>query len=305
MANEYLTMLDVAKMNASDPVVGLIEENISNYPEVSLFPARTIAGTSFDALVRTALPSGYSFRKPNEGVETTKSTYAIKRVSCAYIDRKCEIDVAVADGISAGTDYALAAEASGQMQSAIQSIASQIWYGTGTGGDSDGFPGAVQVVDSDYVYDATGTTDNTCSSVYGVKLGLKYGEILFGQNQVLQIGEWTKQRITRDSKELTAWLNSIEGWCGLNWANKNSVCRIKKLTADSGKGLTDSVGIAMLAKMPANWRPDYWFMSNRSLNQLRLSRVTALNVAPPIPTEMCGIPIVATDAITNTEKLTL
>ena len=85
------------------------------------------------------------------------------------------------------------------------------------------------------------------------------------------------------------------------------MCRIKKLTADSGKGLTDALIYSALAKFPTGVRPDVMFCSRRSLHQLRNSR-TATNQtgAPaPIPTEVEGIPIVPTDSLSDIEALTL
>ena len=308
MAYEYLTMLDIAKSNGSDAVVGLIEENLNSAPEAAMFPARTIKGTSFKTLLRLSFPSP-EFRKLNEGVEPKKSRYDNKLVECYYLDGQLEMDVAVAQADDQGEAHALAMEADGMTRGSLLTIGSQIWYGTGTGGDSDGFPGAVQVVDSANVLDAGGTTANTGSSVYGVKLGDKYSSLVFGNGNVFSLGEWRKQTITRSSKEMTAWKNSLEGWVGVQWVSKNSICRIKKLTADSGKGLTDARGAELLSQLPVGWVPDYWFMSRRSRFQLQQSRLTAQNNVgvnnPPIPTEMNGIPIVVTDSILNTEALTL
>src|SRR5678815_1134325 len=110
MAYAYLTMLDLAKINGSDAAVGLIEENIDIAPELSIFPARTIKGTSFKTLMRTALPAT-QFRNVNEGVEPTKSTYANKLVETAYLDGQLEMDVAAASADEQGTAHALGLEA--------------------------------------------------------------------------------------------------------------------------------------------------------------------------------------------------
>lgn len=309
-------MLDLAKINGSDAVVGLIEENLNAAPEAARFPARTISGTSYKTLIRSALPTT-QFRKVNEGVTPTKSTYENKLVECYYLDSQMEMDRAVASA-DEERERALALEADGHMQSALQLVGKQIWYGTGTGGDSLGFPGAVQIVDSDLVVDATGSTASTGSSVYGVKFGDKYVSLVFGKDQVFTMDEWRLQTITRSAKEMTAWKNSLEGWIGVQWVNKNAVGRIKKLTADSGKGLTDALIANLLSKFPVGIQPDAWFMSRRSAYQLQSSRTVVINSGPggakagpglelvaPWPTEAFGIPIIITDSILNTEALTL
>lgn len=308
MAYEYLTMLDLAKINAGDQTVGLIEENLNIAPEAKMFPARTNAGISYNTLIRTALPGG-AFRKVNVGNAPTKSKYANKLVECFYYDGQLEMDVAAADADDQGPDHALALEADGHMQACLQVIGKQVWYGNaaGNGGDTDGFPGAVQIVDPGFVVDAGGTTASTGSSVYGVKLGEKWVQLVFGKNSIPTIGEWRQQSITRSSTEMLAWKNQLSGWVGCQWVNKNAVCRIKKLTADAGKGLTDALLGSVLSKLPTGADPDVWFMTKRSREQLRASR-TATNptgTPAPLPTDAFGIPIVVTDSILNTEALTL
>ncbi len=306
-ANTYLNMLDLAKLNGSDAVVGLIEENLNQAPEMMIFPARTISGTSFKTLHRTGLPTT-QFRNVNEGVNTSKSSYANKLVECFYLDAKLEMDVAAASGDDQGAAHALSLEADGQSESALQHMGKQVWYGVGN--DAKGFPGAQALVDSAYTLDAGGTTASTGSSVYGVRVGDKHGSMIFGKDTVLSMGDWRIQRITRDAKELDAWLNSIQGWVGFQWVNKDSVCRLKDITADSGKTCTDAKLAELLSQL--KWVPDYWFMTRRSRFQLQISRTPTSNTSgesskqpiAPLPTESNGIPIVVTDSLINTETLT-
>lgn len=313
MAYEYLTMLDIARINCGEAALGVIEENLNIAPELEVFPARVTLKRAFSALIRTTLPTG-GFRKVNEGVEPTKSKYDLREFSMYYYDAQMELDVAAAQADDQGESHAQALEASGHGETFVQTIGKQIWYGTGTGGDDDGFKGAVQLVDASYVVDAGGTTATTGSSVYMVALGPKYGEILFGNGGVISIGEWRKQSITRSSKEMTAWKNSMEGWIGIAWYSKYAIARIKKLTEDSGKTLTDSLLSQLRRKLPAAFRPTHIFMTPRSCSQLQTSRTpttllglngTSGSVLAPRPKDFEGIPIVETDSILNTEALTL
>jgi len=305
MPNEYLNMLDLAKINGSDAVVGLIEENLNLAPETTLFPARTISGTSYKTLHRTALPAT-QFRAVNEGVNTTRSTYENKLVECFYLDGKMEIDIAAAQADDQGEDHAKMIEADGHAQASILHLGKQVWYGAGN--DTKGFPGAQSIVDASYILDAAGTTAGTCSSVYGVRVGPKHGSMVFGRDTVLSIGEWTKQRITRSSKELDAWINSLQGWVGFQWVNKDAVCALKNVTADSGKTCTDAKLAQLLSQL--KWVPDYWFMNRRSRYQLQVSRMATSNTGGksevpigPLPTESNGIPIIVTDSLLSTEAI--
>lgn len=316
MAYAYLNTLDLAKINGSDISVGLIEENMNSAPELEVLPARTISGTSFKTLVRTAYPTT-SFRNLNEGVEPTKSTYVNKLFETFYYDGQMEVDKAVADGDEQGAEHALTMEADGHGRAFLLLAGAQTWYGSGTGGDAKGFPGAVQIVDSSLVVDATGTTASTGSSVYAVVAQPKFFELIYGRNGVLTTGDWRLQTITRSSKEMTAWKNSLEGFVGCAWYSKYAVGRIKKLTADSGKGLTDSLLAQLVNAFPVGVKPTHLFMSRRSRQQLQISRTVTLQgqgstkpdggqgTIGPLPTEYDGIPIIATDSISNTESLTL
>jgi hypothetical protein len=192
-------------------------------------------------------------------------------------------------------------------------IGPQVWYGRGTNGDAKGFPGAVEVVDSSMVVDAGGTTANTASSVWAICAMPKFFELIFGKNTVLEVGEWRKQTVTRSSKEMTAWKNSLEGWVGAAFYSKYAVAQIKNCTADSGKGVTDTLLSKIIQAFPIGVKPTHFFMNRRSRQQLQVSRSVTLfgqgtsrpnqEVIAPIPDSYDGIPIIATDSILSTEAL--
>jgi hypothetical protein len=165
--------------------------------------------------------------------------------------------------------------------------------------------------------DAGGTTANTGSSVYLVVALPGFMGLIFGNNTVLTPNEWRKQTYTDSSgNKRTVWNNSIEGWVGVEWLNKYAVVRIKKLTADSGKGLTDALLAQAIEILPVGVRPTHIFMSRRSRRQLQVQRTVSIfgqgsalpgagqAIIAPTPASYEGIPIVATDSISNTEALT-
>jgi len=67
-----MTLLDLAKLNGSDAVIGLIEEVQDLAPEIKVIPARTIKGTSFRTVARLGRPS-VGFRKAGGGIAGSKS----------------------------------------------------------------------------------------------------------------------------------------------------------------------------------------------------------------------------------------
>jgi len=304
-----MTLLDIAKANGCDKVVGLIDETTKAYPEVRDGQARTIKGINFKTLIRTALPT-VGYRNANEGTAATKGTYANRLVECFIMNPRIEADKAVADAYEDGAQAWLALEGEGVLQAAFGTLAKQFYYGATTaGGDSKGGPGLIDSLDTtNMVVDAGGTTADTCSSVWAVKYGGTYVQWVYGLNGQLMLSDPREETIyDTNNNPLDGYVQSMLARPGVQCGNRTCVGRIKKLTADSGKGLTDALIGSLLAKFPAGIVPDVLLMTKRSQEQLRASR-TATNAtgAPaPIPTDAFGIPIGVTDGILNTEALTL
>lgn len=305
MAHEVVTLLDIAKRNNSDAVVGLIDDAVASYPEWRLAPARAIPGTSYKTLVRTALPAA-GFRAANEGIENKKGAYVNKLVECFILDASWDLDKAVADAAIDGAAAECALQAADHMEGAIKSVCSQFYYGAAsTAVNPDkGFQGLVNFVDSSMVVDAT-ETGSTTTSVWAVRWGLKDVYFPFGMNGALEEGElMTFQATDTAGKKLWKYGQSLQGWIGLQVGSIYSVGRIKNISAStSSKTLDDDMIASLIAKFPVGKLPNVLLMSRRSLRQLQQSR-TATNStgAPaPFPTEAFGIPIQVTDSIVDTE----
>jgi hypothetical protein len=302
------TLLDIARLNGNDAVAGLIDEAVKYTPEITLGAARTIKGLNYKALVRTATPT-VAFRNANEGTAVDKSAYEQRLYECYILNPQWESDKAVADSYEDGAQAYIAMEGIAMMQAAMLALAKQFYYGVGTGGDAKGFPGLIDVYDStNMVVDAAGTTASTGSSVWLVKWGPQFVTWLWGNGGALNLSPVSEQRLQDGSNNpYMAYHQEILARPGLQVGHIKSVCRIKKLTADSGKGLTDALLGTAFNKFPAAFRPDVILMTRRSREQLRASR-TATNPtgAPaPTPTDWEGVPIVATEALSDTEALTL
>ncbi len=302
------TLLDIAKANAADAAIGLIDEAAKAHPEITMGAARTIPGTQYRTLVRTGLPT-VAFRNANEGSAVDKAAYENRLVETFILNPQFEVDKAVADAYVDGWEAYLALEADGQMEAALQKLAAVFYYGRGTGWDAKGFPGLLAAYDStNMVVDAGGTTGDTGSSLWAVKFGPKDVQWVYGQNGELSMPDVETVRLTDGSgNPYTGYRSELTAYPGLQVGSVYSISRIKKLTADSGKGLTDALIATLLSKFPVGRRPDVMLCTRRSLEQLRSSR-TATNAtgAPaPIPTEAFGVPIAPTEAILNTEALTL
>ncbi len=326
------TLLDIAKLNGSDKVVGLIEQNLTYAPEFSVVPARTIRGTSYKTVTRTTYP-GVGFRNANGGVTYTKSAFLNRTHECYIFSGNVRVDVAVANADEDGPETYKAREASGVMKQSMIDLGSQFYYGTAA--DTAGFPGLYTFwsafntelgTTAKIEVDATGSSATTGSSVYGVKFGNDGLQFILGNDSGITLGDWFQQMVNDGTtgQDYLAWVASMNAWIGLQAANPYCIGRIRDLTADAGKGLTDSLVEDLLAKYPVGYKPDALFMSRRSRRQLQQSRSVTLSsgvpqittsqaakmssgkeVVAPIPTEAGGIPIIVTDSITDTETLDL
>jgi hypothetical protein len=302
------TLLDIAIRNGSDAVAGLIDETVKAHPEIVSGAARTIKGLNYKTRVRTGLPKGSSFRNANEGVAPKKSTVINRLVETFIFEPRWECDKAVADGAEDGAEAYVAEEGEAQMEGALQDLCDQFYYGTGTGGNAKGFPGLLAALDSGMVVDAGGTTATTGSSVWAIRWGQKNVIWVWGNNGALDLRPVRIETLRDGSlNPYDGYVQSLLARPGLQVGSKYSIGRIKKLTADSGKGLTDDLISDLLSLFPAGMKPDVLVMSRRSLKQLQQSR-TATNPtgAPaPFPQDAFGVPISLTDAIVDTEALTL
>lgn len=319
-----LTLLDIAKRNGHDAIVGIIEETTKAVPEVSGFhpetgiaipgvgDSRTIKGTSYKTLVRKTLPT-VPFRDGNQGSTGVKSTWENRVVETFIMNPRWHVDKAVADKSEDGWQMLMADEAFGVVQAAFQTMGRQFYYGRNTAaalnGDAKGFGGLIDVYDAtNMVVDAGGTTVDTGSSVWAVKFGPQAVRWVWGANGAIDPTEVDQRDVLdSDNKPYTAYFQELFAYPGLQISSPRYIARIKKITEDSGKTLNDAKLSALMEKFPVGVRPDVIFMTKRSRRQLRDSRTATNDTGKeaPLPTDYDGVPIAVTESISITEPLTL
>ncbi len=299
-----VTLLDIANSHGSEGLAALVEEVVKAVPEIQMGDARPIKGLSYKQNVRTALPGG-SFRNANEGTTPGKSTFEERLFNCFIANPVWTCDKAVADIHEDGAAAFIATEGMGITQGQFIHVGKQFYYGTGN--DAKGFPGLKAMYDAAAMtVDATGDTADTGSSVWLVKWGPMGVQWLYGNNGSLNLSD-VKEIVetAADGKVLTKYHQEMLAWVGLKLASLNSVVRIKNLTAQAGKGLTDALLADAMALFPVGYQPDAILCSRRSLTQLRKSRTATTETGKevPLPQDFDGIPIVRTDSILNTEAI--
>lgn len=317
-------LLDIAKTNGRDREVGLIEEVAIAAPEVMALPARTIRGTTYKISSRITNP-GVGFRDANAGWEPGKSAYFSRLVQCRIFGAVIQVDKAVARADEDGQEAVMARDAAGVAEQAIIELGQQTIYGTAT--DAKGFPGLEELFKAlatertalglaSLEVDAAGASANTGSSVYMIHAGINGIQYIFGQGDGFQMGDWTEQQITdADGKVMPAFVNEFQAWVGLQVASIHSIGRIRDLTAETDKKLTDAMLWSLWHKFPVAKKPNMILMSRRSSEQLQTSRTVVLNAQGntkagknieviPEPADLWNnIPIIVTDSITDTEAL--
>lgn len=304
-----ISVLDIAKRVGNDQIVGLIDETTKAIPEVAGRAARTITGLGYKTRVRVGLPS-VGFRNINEGSVRTKARYEQRWVETYTLNPRWSADKAAADRDENGWAAVLAEEAEAHVAAGFQHVAKQFYYGiNATYGDAKGFPGLLDSYDAtNMVVDAGGTTATTGSSAWLVAFGPQRIQWVYGGGGQFELSEVDLRDIDdADGNQFTAYHQELMAYPGLQVSSQMYAVRIKKLTADSGKGLTDDLVADALMKFQVGVRPDVIFCTRRSLGQLLKDRVaTNPTGAPaPIPTESHGIPIAITEALLDTEPLTL
>ena len=299
------TLLDIAVMNGSDAVAGLIDEASQAHPELTVGYARTIRGINYKTLVRTANPT-VAFRNANEGTATTKGTYENRLFETFIMDPQWQVDQAVADRHEDGPEAMIALEASAMLEGAMQTLATQFYYGLAS--DAKGFPGLMSA------YDATnmkilagGTTAAIQSSCWAVRFGPKDVGWVWGNGGQLDVSDATLQRVLDGSSNpYWAYCQHLTAYPGLQVCSTQSIGRIANINeVTDADALTDADLANLLAKFSVGKPPTCFFMNRVVQAGLRAGR-TATNPTggpAPFPTEAFGVPIHVTDAITHTEAI--
>lgn len=320
MADTLTTLAEMILFNSQDVNPAEITNILNAAPALSMMHSMTSSnGTTHKFNIETGAPT-VGFRAVNDGADYTAGSSTQSTVTLKYIDAKVIEDRAECLAYRFGAEAWMDNRTSRQLRQALYVFEKQVWYGT-VHGDSGGFSGLAN--DANYngasdalVVDATGTTAGTGSSVWAIRstpddaamalVGAGDPNINGGQNINFTISP-TFESLTlgANSKSMVALVRDAGAHLGIQVGSKYAVGRIANLTADSGKGLTDTLMSKLLELFPASAPPTMFVMSRRSRGQLQRSRTTysPTGMPAPLPSEYEGIPIVVSDSIINTETL--
>src|SRR5690606_34902082 len=150
-----------------------------------------------------------------------------------------------------------AEDTEGKLEGEMQGLSSQFYYGD----NAKGYPGLMQSSDATgMLVDAAGTTASTGSSVWLVRTGPRGVGWVWGANGTFAFNPVRQQRVldpNDSTKTFLAYVSELLAYPGVQVLSTQSACRIKKLTADAGKGLTDALLAQALAKFPVGRGPNH------------------------------------------------
>ena len=266
--------------------------------------AFSVDGTQLKYVKKTADPS-VGFRLLNDGVENDVADYTQVTVDLAIADASFNVDIAAAEGYRLGPAAFLAMQMRNHMEAMMFKIEQELIYGANTNGFA-ALGDELNALADATVISAGGTTADTGSSVWAITTGFNDTQIAWGNQGVIEAKDTSIIRTAGSSSgHYGSYWTPVTGYCGLIYGSAWSAGRLANLTEDSGKGLTDDLLSQLLEKFPAGRLPNMLVMSRRSLSQLQRSR-TATNPtgAPaPFPESAFGIPIIVSDAVSDTEAL--
>jgi len=313
MADAFKTLADLVLINDHNLADLDVSDLLNKAPVLASLPAGEASnGTVHKYTKETAAPV-VGFRAVGDGRENTKSTDTLVTINLQILDCSFAVDIELAKSYKHGRDAYLQKELMRHIRQAMFTAERQIWYGTGTGGDSGGFAGLGDnagyngLADS-MVVDAGGTTIGTASSVwlYCVKPDDSGVQVVGGNDGNIEVEDPVVQRVAGATGTLPMLYTAASGYLGFQIGSANDVVRIANLTADSGKGLTDDLIAQAIEKIPAENRPYLRAaLSRRSQRQLQQSRTatTTTGAPAPFPTESHNVPLSITDSILDTEAL--
>ena len=308
------TLRELVTGKGWDASQGIIEEVSKLVPELNFFDARTISGTTFKGLKLTSDPAT-GFRAIGNGIDASDEGYSLATYELAYLAGLVKRDKAAFEADPTGRDAALARAATAVVRSGMKTLAAAIWYGDST----SKFSGVSALVKPALVKDAGGTTASAQTSVYLVGNNAQDTcGLVFNQDSKLLTAaelEWKEMLSTgANSKDMPVLYTDLGCWCGFAVLNSNSVGRIANLSATDSKGLTDALlADAVTAYQKANdgLSPAAIFAPFSQIRALRADRSTKVYNGPrdtkenlaANPTDFDGIPIIGTNAISETEAV--
>ena len=332
-----LKSIDVLKINNAEHLVGLIDDVTKHIPEMGFYDASPVIRNMYETLVLVQDPK-VGFRKPGKFADHEAPKLDLRSVKCTYLDASWTIDKAIAEQSDWGKEFVFATQTMTHLRSAFMMLARQIYYGNRS--NADGFKGLFELIgettedgtplsNADLHIDAIDfleknppkignkkiepikgpEAEKDLSSVFAVSTGLDSIQLAWGSEGSLNESDVMSIRVTNPENPSNSgkwhYAQEIAGWCGMQVTSAHAFGRIHNLS--NVNRLNDDMLYSLISRFPVGRAPQAFFMTRRSLEHLRASRMAFHPVGAPVgnPDSVGGIPIYVTDAILNNEETIL
>ena len=304
--------------NYTNTLAGLLMLNDANmadiYPSNVLDEAPVIRqafaqpasqGGTTHKYLRRKTAAGAGFRKLGYGIVNAAEEFTDVTVNCELLDGSFDRDVGLALGYKAGREAYLRKETLAGLKTMFYRLEESV-FNIGVAHSFTGLPyfDDYFAEDLDQVVNAGGTGGK---SVWLLRWADDGVSIVAGNEGRVEFTLPDADNIVRvldgKSHPYSAYRMTLLGWYALQVGSKYDAARICNLDGTGGKTVTDDRLAEGISKFRAGKGPNMIVMNRTALKELRESRTATNPSGAPaaFPTEAFGIPIVVTDALSDSE----
>ena len=314
MAEAINTLAGLVQFNDANNDDINVSDLLDDAPLLQVLYAKASSNGTLHKYLKQTVASSNAFRAVGGGLAKTYSQDAQVTATLQILDGSFYVDKAVADAYNKGPEAYIQKELSRTLKQRFFGLESQILLGTNN--DANGFVGLQDSGALDATSDAMvsepanpgAASANT--SIYLIRHGDDDVAALMANDGEIIVSDTIVQMVyedpTTNANSYSAYYTGVEAYAGLQLGGAYSAGRIANVncaTLTATNALTDDDIYANLSLFPAGRQPNVIVMNRNALRLLRNSRtaVNATGAPAPRPTDVEGIPIIVTDAITSTE----
>lgn len=319
MAEAYNTLNALIQFNNKNLADIKVSDILNQAPLLARMYAKAASNGTEHKYLKQTVDSIGAFRAALAGATGTPSQDELITITLKILDGTFDTDVALADAYKGGRDAWLQMELVRKMSGLMFQLEKQIIYGTAvrTGGSAlasaAGFAGLANSADLDKTGDdmvvAAGTAGSSAdsqTSIWMIRTADDGVSVVLGNdgNFVVEDQPTIIQKIVNPGSDNTTYpalYVPVTGYSGLQLGSKYDAARICNIEGT----LTDDDIYNGLSLFKAGMPPNLIAMSRKAMKLLRQSRtaVNATGAAAPFVNEIEGIPVIVTDAISDTEPV--
>jgi hypothetical protein len=316
MSATYADLAHLVRFNDRNVEDLGLTDLLQDAPLLQVLHSKPATQSTLHKYLKETRASSAAFRAVNTGLSKTKSQDTLVTETLEIIDASYTVDMALADAYNGGRDAYLQVELARSMRNVFHTLEKQVINGKQTveGGASGGFTGlADEHTDlGAKTISAGGSEAAKQTSCYLIRHDDRNVAFVLGAEGNFTVQEEPQiiQAYSDDDANLgyPALYVPVLGYGGLQRGGLHSHVRIANICTNvltSTDAFTDDTIYGALSAFPSGRQPNAIVMNRDALRLLRQSRsaTNATGAPAPRPTEVEGIPIIVTDAISSVENV--